>query len=178
MIRYAAYRGVVYSPWYLRGLVRRLGKRGTRRYIDRLGEIMDAAAQLRIECPQSLASRRLSIACGDAQRVIDAFAAEARRRADRQRAGCSVPVPPRSLEERANTFANCGCPRCRERLAVHMQPFIARLVKSRLCDGLENEEARSEANLVLIEAVDIWPGGNFTGWFRRRFEYRVYNLYA
>jgi hypothetical protein len=178
IIRYAAYRGVAFSPTYMCNLLRRLDRRGTQRYIDHLGEIMDAAAELGIECRQSLASRRLSIARGDAQCVIDAFAAQARRRTDRQIAGCSVPVPPRSHQECANAFANCGCPRCRERLAMHMQPFITRLVKSRLCDGLDSDEARSEANVELVEAVDTWPGGNFTGWFRRRFEHRVYNFYA
>lgn len=177
MMRYTGYRGVDFTASYVRSLSRTLGEQATLRYIDKLGEIMDEAAALGFDCQQTLASRRLSLAAGNAQKVIDGFAAEARRRLDRQRSGCSAAVPPRDFQERANSLANCGCPRCRGRLALLMRRYIGSLVKSRLCDGLKADEARAEANLMLIEAAETWPGGNFTGWFARTFECHVKEIY-
>lgn len=176
-MRYAAYRGVELTASYVHSLSCKLGPQATRRYVDKLGEIMDAAATLGLDCPQTLASRRLSLAGGDAQQVIDGFATEARRRLDRQRAGCSATVPPREFRERTNALANCGCPRCRGRLALLMQRYIGSLVNSRLCDGLYADEARAEANLMLIEAAETWPGGNFTGWFAQVFKSHVNEIY-
>lgn len=176
-IRHADDRGVTLSDRYLARLVRRTGWQDTLRYIDKLAEIMDTAAALGIDCPQTLASRRLSLANGDAQSVVDGLSAEARRRADRERAGCNVIVPPRDWRERANAYANCGCPCCFDRLAIHMQSYI-RVVKLRLCDGLEPDEALGEAHLELAESLDRWKGGpNFPGFFGERFEKRVLNIY-
>lgn len=139
-IRHADDRGVALSDRYLARLVRGTGWQETLRYIDKLAEIMDTAAALGIDCRQSFASRRLALADGDVQRVVDGLRVEARRRADRRRAGCGVIVPPSGWRERSNAYANCGCPRCYDRLAIHMQPYIRRLVRSRMCDGLEPDE--------------------------------------
>jgi hypothetical protein len=177
-VAYAAARGIVLQPNSVHHLFRRHGRPGTRRYVDDLAEIMDAAARLGIECPQTLASHRLSRADGDAQRVIDEFAAEHRRRADRLTVRCRVTAPPHNLAARSNAFAGCGCPRCRQRLAEQMTHYIAKMIAGPFFSRLDPDEARAEANLELIRSIDSWPGGNFTGWFAARFKHRVQQLYS
>lgn len=177
MVRYAADRGVTLAPSSINGLLRRRGLGGTRDYIDKLGVIMDAASLLGTDCTQALATRRLSLAEGDAQRVIADFTAEHRRRSDRQTIACRVVVPPHALGERTNAFAGCGCPRCRDRLADHMQRYIGKMIAVPFFRDLDREEARAEANLELIRSIETWPGGNFTGWFATRFTHRVQALY-
>jgi hypothetical protein len=176
-IRYAGERGVLFSPGYVTSLLRRLGAYGTRSYVDKLGTIMDAASTLGIECHQSLASRRLSLANGDVERAIEGFAAQFRRRSDRHKAACCVPIPPRDWDARSNAFAGCGCPHCSDRLANHMKRYINKMIASRFFDGLDREEARAEANLELIHSIETWPGGNFTGWFSARYTNRVRGIY-
>jgi hypothetical protein len=177
-VEYAADRGVVFSPKSIANLFGKHGRSWTRRYIDQLGAIMDAAAVLGIECTQILATRRLTAADGDAQYVIAGFAAEYRRRSDRQTIPCRAPIPPRELSARTNAFAGCGCPSCLDRLAAQLQHYIGKMIAKPFFNGLEHEEARAEANLELIRSAETWPGGNFTGWFAHRFERRVRTIYA
>lgn len=177
LITYAAERGVTLAPSSLDRRRRRHGLSGARLHVDKLGAIMDAASLLGIDCTQARATRRLSLAEGDARCVIADFTAERRRRLDRQTVTCRVPVPPRALGERANAFAGCGCPRCRDRLAVHMERYIGKLIAAPLFRDLDRQEARAEANLELIRSAETWPGGNFTGWFAARFTNRVRAIY-
>jgi hypothetical protein len=177
-VEYAADRGVLLAPHSIYDLFKKHGRSGTQHYIDKLGAIMDAASILRVECPQFLATRRLSLAEGDAQRVIADFTAEHRRRSDRNKIACRVTVPPRALSARSNAFAGCGCPRCRDRLATQMQHYIAKMIAAPFFARLEREEARAEANLELIRSIETWPGGNFSGWFAARFKSRVQAIYA
>jgi hypothetical protein len=177
MTRYAADRGLAYTPSTIHAHIERRGRGGTQRYIDKLADVMDAAAVFRIDCSQARAVQRLSRADEDAQRVIADFAAESRRRADRRRAECRVVVPPSALKARPNAFAGCGCPRCCERLAAHMQKYIAKMIAAPLFRDLDRDEARAEANLELVESVECWPGGNFTGWFAHRFANRARAIY-
>jgi hypothetical protein len=172
-VGYAAQRGVVFTPNSVYQLLRRRGLDGTRRYIDDLAAIMDVASELGVECSQDKAKTRLWRAGGDAGAVVAGFRAAHRRRQDRRTAPCRVAVPPRELASRSDAFAGCGCPRCLHRLAVQMQRYIARLVARPFCARLDREEARAEANLELIESVECWPGGNFTGWFAARFGHRI-----
>ncbi len=176
-VQYAADRGVLLAPHTVDRHVKQGGLRGARRYIDKLGAIMDAASIFGVDCSQVRASQHLSRADGDAQHVIAQFAAEHRRRADRRTATCRVPVPPRAPEARCNAFAGCGCPRCRDRLAAQMQNYIGKLIAGPLFKGLEHEEVLAEANLELIRSAETWPGGNFAGWFRSRFENRVRTIH-
>jgi hypothetical protein len=176
-IQYAAERGIVLTPQAIVGLFRRRGIRDTRRYIDDLGTIMDAASTFSIDCTQARAIRLVIRADGNARRVVADFAAQHRRRADRRIARCQVTTPPRALDARTNAFAGCGCPRCCERLATHMQPYIAKLVAQPYFAYLDRDEARAEANLELIQSIETWPGGNFTGWFAARFSTRVKQIY-
>lgn len=176
-IQYAAERGIVLTPQAIVGLFRRRGIQDTRRYIDDLGAIMDAASTLGIDCTQARAIRLLILADGNAQRVVADFAAQHRRRADRRSARCQVTAPPREFGARANALAGCGCPRCCERLATHMQPYIAKLIAQPYFAYLDRDEARAEAHLELIESIETWPGGNFTGWFAACFGTRVKQIY-
>jgi hypothetical protein len=176
-IQYAAERGVTLAPNSLNHLFKRHGRSGTRLYLDKLGAIMDAAAVLGIDCTQARATRLLSLAKGDAQRVIADFTAERRRRLDRQTVTCRVSVPPRALGARTNAFAGCGCPRCLDRLAAQMKRYIGKMIAAPLFLDLDREEARAEANLELIRSAETWPGGNFTGWFAARFTNRVRTIY-
>jgi hypothetical protein len=177
-VQYAAGRGVVLAPRSIYYLLRERGRSGALHHIDKLGAIMDAASIFGVDCSQLGATHRLSRADGDAQHVIAGFAAEHRRRSDRRTVPCRVPVPPRALDARSNAFAGCGCPRCRERLAAHMQRYIGSMIARPFCNGLDREEARAEANLELIRSAETWPGGNFTGWFAYNFERRVKTIYA
>jgi hypothetical protein len=177
MVEYAADRGLTLSARTIQRLFTSRGRGETQAYIDKLALIMDAAASFGVECTQTSATRRLSLAGGDARRVIAAFAAEHRRRSDRQTIACRVQTPPRELRERANAFAGCGCLRCRDRLAVHMQRYIGKLIAAPLFRDLDRDEARAEANLELLRSIETWPGGNFTGWFAERFSNRVRSLY-
>jgi hypothetical protein len=177
LVEYAADRGITLSPQAILRLIRRTGHDGAQAHIDKLALIMDAAASFGQTCTQLSATRRLSLAEGDALRVVAGFAAEHRRRADRQTIECRVRTPPHVLRERANAFAGCGCPRCRERLAVHMQRYIGKLIATPLFRDLDREEARAEANLELLRSIEAWPGGNFTGWFASRFANRVRDIY-
>jgi hypothetical protein len=176
--QYAADRGVVLAPRSIYYLLRERGDSGTRRYIDKVAAIMDAASIFGVDCSQARAAKSLSRADGDAQHVIAGFAAEHRRRTDRQRVTCRVPIPPRALDARSNAFAGCGCPRCRERLAAHMQRYISTIIARPFCNGLDREDARAEANLELIRSAETWPGGSFSGWFANGFEKRVKAIYA
>lgn len=177
MAQYAADRGITLAPSSLGHLLRKHGHDGTRDYIDKLSGIMDAASLLGIGCTQALATRRLSLAAGDAHRVIADFTAERHRRSDRRTIACRVIVPPHTLRDRANAFAGCGCPRCRDRLAAHMQRYIGKMIAAPFFRNLDREEARAEANLELIHSIETWPGGNFTGWFAARFTRRVRKIY-
>jgi|GEM_PF-5796571 len=177
-VQYAADRGVLLAPSSICKLFAKHGASGTRCYIDKLASIMDAASMLGIDCTQTLAARRLSLAEGDAQCVILDFTAEHRRRSDRRTITCRVPVPPRELSARANAFAGCGCPRCGDRLATQLQHYIGKMITGSFFARLDREEARAEANLELIRSVETWPGGNFTGWFSTRFQNRVKAIYA
>jgi hypothetical protein len=176
-IQYAADRGIVLAPSSIGCLFRTRGRDSTRDYVDKLGAIMDAASLLGVNCTQALATRRLSLAEGDAQRVMADFAAECRRRSDRRTITCRVIIPPRALGERANAFAGCGCQRCRDRLAGQMQRYIGKMIATSFFRGLDREEARAEANLELIQSIETWPGGNFTGWFATSFTHRVQAIY-
>jgi DNA-directed RNA polymerase specialized sigma24 family protein len=175
--QYAADRGVTLAPSSIGHLLRKHGHDGTRDYIDKLGDIMDAASLLGVGCTQALATRRLSLAEGDHRRVIADFTAEHRRRSDRRAIACRVVVPPHTLRDRANAFAGCGCQRCRDRLAAHMQRYIGKMIATPFFRNLDREEARAEANLELIHSIETWPGGNFTGWFAARFTSRVRTIY-
>lgn len=177
-VQYAADRGVSLAPSSICKLFSKHGISGTRCYIDKLASIMDAASTLGIDCTQTLAARRLSLAEGDAQRVILDFTAERRRRTDRRTITCRVPIPPRELSARANAFAGCGCPRCVDRLATQLQHYIGKMITGSFFARLGREEARAEANLELIRSVETWPGGNFTGWFSTRVQHRVKTIYA
>jgi hypothetical protein len=177
MVEYAADRGLTLSPQTVQRLLTSRGPSGTQAHIDKLARIMDAAASFGVDCTQIAATRRLSVAEGDARRVVAAFAAEHRRRSDRRTIACRVQTPPRELRERANAFAGCGCPRCRDRLAVHMQRYIGKLIAAPFFRDLDRDEARAEANLELLVSVETWPGGNFTGWFAERFLNRVRSIY-
>lgn len=177
-IQYAAARGVLLAPRSVSSLFTKRGTGGTRQYIDKLATIMDAASVLGIDCTQTLATRRLSLAEGDARRVIADFAAEHRRRSDRRTITCRVAVPPRELGTRTNAFAGCGCPRCLDRLATQLQHYISKMIAGPFFARLDREEARAEANLELIRSVETWPGGNFTGWFAARFKNRVRTIYT
>lgn len=177
LAQYAADRGVTFTASSIRRHFQRRGRRGTQRYIDSLCAVMDAAAILRVDCTQSRAAWHLSRTREDARCVIFDFAARCRRRADRHRAACRVAVPPRTPGTRANTFAGCGCPRCRDRLVEHMRDDIDILIASPLCRDLDPGEARTEAYDELIDSIESWPGGNFTGWFVHRFKRRVKAVY-
>jgi hypothetical protein len=177
-IQYAADRGVLLAPSSVCKLFTKHGASGTRHHIDKLAAVMDAASILGIDCTQTLATRRLSLAEGNAQRVIADFAAEHRRRSDRRTITCRVTVPPRELRARGNAFAGCGCARCLDRLATQMQHYIGKMIAGSFFAGLDREEARAEANLELIRSVETWPGGNFTGWFAARFKNRVNAIYS
>jgi hypothetical protein len=177
MVEYAADRGLTISPQRIATLFRSRGRGGAQTHIDKLALIMDSAARFGVVCTQMSATRRLSLAEGDAQRVVAALAAEYRRRSDRRTVACRVPIPPRALHERPNAFAGCGCPRCRDRLASHMQRYIGKLIATPFFRDLDREEARAEANLELLMSIETWPGGNFTGWFAERFSNRVRNIY-
>jgi hypothetical protein len=178
MTEYAAKRALWYAPRTIHEHLCKRGLDGTRRYIDKLTAVMDAASILGIECGQARARWRLSQAGEDAQRVIADMAAECRRRSDRQRAKCRVVVPPSAQRARANAFAGCRCPRCCDRLAEHMHNYIGKMIAAPLFRDLDRDEARAEANLELIESVDCWPGGeNFPGWFAYRFVRRVLMIY-
>jgi hypothetical protein len=176
-IRYAADRGLMFAPSSIEQHLKQRGRRGTQAYIDQLGAIMDTAAIVGADCSQTLATRRLSLAEGDARQVIADFVASHRRRLDRQTIACRVPVPPHAPRERANAFAGCGCQRCCDRLAAHMQGYIGKLVATPLFQGLDREEASAIANLELIQSLETWPGGNFTGWFAIRLKCRVLEIY-
>jgi DNA-directed RNA polymerase specialized sigma24 family protein len=177
-VQYAGDRGVLFSPNSISNLFAKHGRGGARRYIDKLAAIMDAASTLDVDCPQTLASRRLSLADGDAQHVIANFIAEHRRRADRRTVRCRVAVPPPTLNARSNAFAGCGCPRCCDRLASQLQPYISKMIAGPFFTGLDREEARAEANLELLRSVETWRGGsNFAGWFAAHFKSRVQTTY-
>lgn len=178
-VRYAANQGITFAPSTVSGLFGRRGKVGTRRYIDDLGAIMDAASELGVGCSQSLATARLRRAGGSAAKAVAGLRAEERRRQDRRTAPCRVVVPPREPRSRTNALAGCGCPRCQGRLAEQMQRYIARLSADWFCAHLDHEEACAMANLELIEALDAWSGGtNFAGWFGTRFERRAMKDHA
>jgi hypothetical protein len=177
-VEYASDRGVLLTPNSICRLFTRHGAGGTRRYIDGLATIMDAASLLGIDCTQALAARRLALTDGDVRRVIADFTAEHRRRSDRLTLACRVIVPPRELGARSNAFAGCGCPRCLDRLAVQLQRYIGKMIVAPFFSNLDREEARAEANLELIRSVETWPGGNFTGWFAACFKHRVSKIYA
>ncbi len=177
-VQYAADRGIVLAPCSIYRHFKTRGRSGTRRYIDKLGAIMDATSVLGVDCTQALATQRLSRSEEDVERAIAEFTAERRRRADRQKVTCRVPVPPRAPSARSNALAGCGCPRCRDRLAASMEHYISKMIASSFFVDLDREEARAEANLALIQALDTWPGGNFTGWFATCFKRRAQALYA
>jgi hypothetical protein len=177
-VEYAAERGIVFAPRSIYNLLNEHGLPATRRYIDKLSAIMKAALSCGMGCTQTLATRRLARAGGDAQRAIADLAAEYQRRVDRRSAVCRVPVPPRTYAERSNALAECGCQHCCDRLAVHLQSYIGKMIAASLFSGLEREEARAEANLVLMSAIETWPGGNFIGWFTACFTSRVMNIYV
>lgn len=177
-VQYASDRGVLLAPSSICRLFTEHGASGTRHYIDKLATIMDAASILGIDCTQTLATRRLSLADGDARRVIADFTAEHRRRSDRLTVTCRVIVPPSELGARSNAFAGCGCPRCLDRLATQLQHYIGKMIAGPFFAGLDREEARAEANLELVRSVETWPGGNFTGWFAACFKSRVNAIYA
>ena len=59
-----------------------------------------------------------------------------------------------------------------------MTHYISKMIASPFFIDLDREEARAEANLALIQAVDTWPGGNFTGWFATCFKRRAQAIYA
>jgi hypothetical protein len=177
-VQYAADRGIALAPHSIYNHFRTRGHSGTRRYIDKLGAIMDAASVLGVNCTQALATQRLSRAEENVERAIAEFKAERCRRADRQKITCRVAVPPRAPSARSNALAGCGCPRCRDRLAADMTHYISKMIASPFFIDLDREEARAEANLALIQAVDTWPGGNFTGWFATCFKRRAQAIYA
>jgi len=177
MVEYAADRGVALKPSVIREHFKKRGREGTRLYIEMLAAIMDAASILRVDCTQTRASQCLSRTDDDVQRVIAEFIAESRRRADRHPAKCRVGVPPHALRARPDAYAGCGCSRCRDRLAAHMEHYIAKMLAAPLFRDLDRDEARAEAKLELMESVDTWPGGNFTGWFAARFANRVKAIY-
>lgn len=59
-----------------------------------------------------------------------------------------------------------------------MQNYIAHMLTKRLFSDLDRDEARAEANLELIKAVEEWQGGdNFAAWFAARFANRVRATY-
>jgi hypothetical protein len=170
-VSYAADRGLIYAPSSVYELLRTLGKNATQRYLDHLGTIMDAASVLGIACSQHLASRRLGRADGNVAEVIAGFRAEHRRRQDRRTAPCRVTVLPRDPRARSNALAGCGCPRCRDRLATHMEHYISTMIAGRAFAHLDREEARCQARLEVMESLESWPGGsNFMGWVSTRFE--------
>ncbi len=177
-VQYAADRGIVLAPSSIYKHFRTRGRSGTRRYINKLSAIMDAASILGIDCTQALATKRLSRAEENVERAIAAFTTERRRRADRQKVTCRVAVPPRTPGARSNALAGCGCPHCRDRLAADMQHYISKMITSSFFGDLDREEARAEANLALLHAIDTWPGGNFTGWFATCFMRRAQAIYA
>jgi hypothetical protein len=59
-----------------------------------------------------------------------------------------------------------------------MQRYINKMISSPFFIDLDRGEARGEANLALIQAIETWPGGNFTGWFATCFKRRVQTIYA
>jgi hypothetical protein len=59
-----------------------------------------------------------------------------------------------------------------------MKHYISKMIASSFFVDLDREEARAEANLALIQAIDTWPGGNFTGWFATCFKRRAQAIYA
>jgi hypothetical protein len=177
-VQYAADRGIALAPSSIYRHFRTRGRGGTRRYIDKLGAIMDATSILGVDCTQALATQRLSRAEEDVERAIAEFTAERRRRTDQQKVTCRVAVPPRAPSARSNALAGCGCRRCRDRLAVDMTHYVSKMIASPLFIDLDREEARAEANFALIQAIDTWPGGNFTGWFATCFKRRAQAIYA
>jgi hypothetical protein len=177
MIEYAADRGLTFSPRTIEGYFQRCGRDGAQAYIDKLALVMDAAASFGVDCTQVGAAHRLSRAAGDVQRIVADFAAEDRRRSDRQVIPCGVPIPPRALRERPNAFARCGCPRCRERLVAHMQRYIGKVIALSLFRDMDREEARAEANLELLRSIETWHGEDFTKWFAVCFANRVRRIY-
>jgi hypothetical protein len=177
-ILHAGDLGVNLEASTLYGLIRTRGREGTLEYISDLADIIDTACTLGIECPQTLATRRLALAGGDASVAIVGFRAQHRRRMDRLRYPCSAVVAPRGLRERANAYAGCGCPSCLRRLAAQLQGYIAKMVANSPCSGLTHEEASAEANRVLLISAESWPGGNFTGWFSHAFKRRMLEIYA
>jgi hypothetical protein len=177
-VQYAADRGIALAPRSIYNHFRTRGRSGTRHYLDKLGAIMDATSILGVDCTQALAVHRLSRVEENVERVIAEFTAEQRRRADRQKVTCRVAVPPRAPSARSNALAGCGCPRCRDRLAASMTHYVSKVIATPFFIDLDREEARAEANLALIQAIDTWPGGNFTGWFATCFKRRVQAIYA
>jgi hypothetical protein len=178
MVQYAADRGVSLTPRSIYKHFGTRGRSGTRLYIDKLGAIMDESAILGALCTQNLATQRLSRAGEDVERAITEFRVQQRRRADRRSITCRVTVPPRAPSARSNALAGCGCQCCRDRLAADMQRYINKMISSPFFIDLDRDEARGEANLALIQAIETWPGGNFTGWFATCFKRRVQTIYA
>lgn len=178
MVQYAADRGVSLTPMSIYRHFRTRGYSGTRLYIDKLGAIMDESAILGAACTQGLATHRLSRAGEDVERAITEFRAQQRRRADRRSVRCRVAVPPRAPSARSNALAGCGCQRCRDRLAADLQRYINKMISSPFFIDLDRDEAHGEANLALIQAIETWPGGNFTGWFATCFKRRAQAIYA
>jgi DNA-directed RNA polymerase specialized sigma24 family protein len=175
---YAERRGLTFTSSSIRYLFKRHGHAGAHRHLDRLGAILDAAAIVGCDCTQSRAARRLALAKGDAQAVIDELAAQRRRRVDRRTAPCAVPISPPTLALRSNAYASCGCPHCMRRLANQLQRYIEKMISAPYFSRVDRDEARAEAYLELIDSAERWPGGpSFTGWFSISFERRIQALY-
>lgn len=170
--------GVTLTAEYIYSLSRKRGRSDTMKHIEHVAAVMDHAALLGIRCPQSTASWKLGRAGGDVVRALDDLTDEHRRRIARLSSPCRVLIPPRGLADRANAFAECGCLRCQDRLAVQMQPYIGKMVTAPLCAGLDRDEARAQANAELLRSIESWPGGNFSGWFSSRFRLLVRSMRA
>jgi DNA-directed RNA polymerase specialized sigma24 family protein len=175
--RHAVRRGIDLEPAAIDRLVRTRGLDGAMRWIDKLHAVMAAADDLGVECDLKNASWRLSRAKGSVEAVVADLAAIQQRRVDGLTAPCGVMVPPRDWQERANAYAGCRCRPCREKLVIQMQPYIGKMLTNPFFADLD--DARSEANYELTNAIDQWPGGtNFAGWFAGFFRHRVLHTYA
>lgn len=169
LLEYAASRGIELGPRTVNELRRVRGDAGARRHLDDVATILDAAYEARRPISQRAAVRRLNEADGEAQKVVARLVAERRRHDDRVNGPCTLRLRQRSEEDLSQRLAECACLSCSGRLAERLGPLIDQVIARRPHTRRDPEEARSQAHLDLMLALDTWRGGtNFPAYFRKR----------
>jgi hypothetical protein len=166
LLEYAADRGIELQPSTIAELRRVRGDDGARRHLDDVAKILDTAYELRRPISQRAAVRRLNEADGEAHRVVAKLLAERRRHDDRMNGPCMLRLRRRSDEDLSQRLAECACRGCSGRLAERLGQLIDQAIARRPHTRRDPEEARSQAYLELMLALDTWRGGtNFRGYF-------------